>query len=69
MRISAILVFVLLISCAALTVVFSQEDGTPAGPGDPQDLGLVERAGRRLVQVDVTVTGPVSYTHLRAHET
>jgi VWFA-related protein len=59
MRVRALLVIALPAVCAALAYVFAQ---TPSDGEieveQPRDLGIVERAGRRLVQVDVTVTGP-----------
>ncbi len=39
----------------------AQEDsGRKRGADDPQTIGLLERSGRRLAQVDITVVGPPS---------
>ena len=43
----------LLVALAATSAPVAQEGATK-----PQDVGLIEHTGRRLVQLDVTVTGP-----------
>ena len=59
MRVRSLFVLFVFAACAALAYVFAQTSPEAEVRVDrARDLGIVERAGRRLLQVDVTVTGP-----------
>jgi len=49
---------ILLVGCAALAAAGGADQGAETPADLPLDLRLEERTSRRLIQVDVTVTGP-----------
>jgi VWFA-related protein len=46
------------LALGAATIAVTQEEPAPAGDDRPRKIGLEERAGTRLAQIDITVIGP-----------